>query len=219
MSIDSDIQFVEGWALPAYDNHFRQYCKPYFENCYQQPVFDASMEITRHFGVVIDVGAHVGFFTSRYCAHFDTVHSFEPVAQNFRCLEQNTAGATNVLLHNVGLGSASEKAEISLPDVATNCGAWSIADFTQYSKAKKNEEIEIVTLDSLDIQCDLIKVDIQGYEGEFLKGAINTISKHLPSLVIENVTDDIQSTLHYLGYEEYVPPTKVKHDRFFYVDK
>ncbi|MCC8278461.1 FkbM family methyltransferase [Campylobacter sp. VicNov18] len=50
------------------------------------------------------------------------------------------------------------------------------------------EEVEVTTLDSyleknpLDI--GFIKVDIEGFEQEFLKGAVNTIKTQKPTMLI-----------------------------------
>jgi hypothetical protein len=69
-------------------------------------------------------------------------------------------------------------------------------DGNQYDKEQLNVEntgelVNIITLDSLNLgKISLIKVDIEGYEKEFLEGAKNTILKNKPNIIIEIHKDD-----------------------------
>jgi hypothetical protein len=50
-------------------------------------------------------------------------------------------------------------------------------DFTQAKRVEKEGDIRMVTLDSLAYEnVDLIKIDVEGYEMEVLKGANNTLT-------------------------------------------
>tara|TARA_B100000497_G_C7381476_1_gene244307 strand:- start:174 stop:515 length:342 start_codon:yes stop_codon:yes gene_type:complete len=58
-------------------------------------------------------------------------------------------------------------------------------DFTQAKRVDKEGNIRMTTLDSLDYQkVDLIKIDVEGYEMEVLKGATKTL-KTVKYLMIE----------------------------------
>jgi hypothetical protein len=71
--------------------------------------------------------------------------------------------------------------------------------------------IPMKTLDSFDFpNIDLIKIDVEGFEGEILKGAMETIERHKPVLVIEQQKHEYQNdmqdvpvirTLESWGYE------------------
>jgi hypothetical protein len=51
-------------------------------------------------------------------------------------------------------------------------------DFTQAKRVEKEGDIQMVTLDSLAYEnVDLIKIDVEGYEMEVLKGANNTLAR------------------------------------------
>ena len=130
----SDTKSVAGWCLPAFDQHFDVYLEPAFKNNYQQLVFDICMKLTRNFRNVIDVGANIGLFTTRFSERFEQVHAFEPVDQNFRCLQANTRHLDNTTLHNLALGEENDILTIKLPANAKNAGAWSMVDFENYSK-------------------------------------------------------------------------------------
>lgn len=150
--------------------------------------------------VVIDAGAYIGDHTIAY-AKAKKVIAFEPNPEAFECLEYNLKDFKNVELHNKGLSDKLGK--ISLTNVPTNGGM-------TYAK-KSTKGIEVITIDSLNIDVDLIKIDCEGFELNILKGAEETIKRCSPVLVIEinnhallrNGTsdNDVYIYLMSLGYE------------------
>lgn len=156
---------------------------------------------------IIQAGGHVGLYPIQYSSFFDKVYTFEPNTLNFSCLRDNTANISNIIIHNVGLGKNNET--VFLHTSKKNSGAHFI---TQESKNEKREEtIDIINIDSLNIEdCDLIHLDLEGYELPALQGAINTISKSSPLIVLETTTamhrygyseDDINEFMNSLGYK------------------
>lgn len=87
--------------------------------------------------------------------------------------------ATNIVPINKGLGSSDETLYLS-----SDTSASRIVDETDHN----SEKIQITTLDNFvadnQLQVGLIKVDIEGFEQEFLKGASNTIKQQKPALLI-----------------------------------
>ena len=70
----------------------------------------------------------------------------------------------------------------------------------------KYGDFYLKTLDSLELpdeKIDLIKIDVEGAEVKTLEGAINTIKKHKPMIVIEsfNNKNTVESMLFPLGYK------------------
>ena len=74
---------------------------------------------------------------------------------------------------------------------------------------REEDIIDVIPLDSLDIpKCDLLKIDIQGYEYYMLVGAKNLLNNFKPIILLENYIDDPNSEqskeyLVNLGYEFY----------------
>lgn len=63
---------------------------------------------------------------------------------------------------------------------------------------------DVRTLDEFEIAPSFIKIDVQGFELEVLKGSSITISRHLPGILIENgdYIDSVSAFLAGFGYVE-----------------
>jgi FkbM family methyltransferase len=119
------------------------------------------------------------------------VHGFEPDTINHRRCAENLKlnDFKNITLNKLGLGNTSGEFRIKV-DTPTNRGGNRITDQNDES----SELIKVITLDQyvLDkkfLKIDLIKIDVEGFEFNVLKGAGNTISKYCPVLFIE--LDDV----------------------------
>jgi FkbM family methyltransferase len=130
--------------------------------------------------VVIDAGGFVGDHTIAYAQKVGTsghVHAFEPSADSFECLVYNLYNylSVNTSVYNKGLGSEPKKVDMIM--VEGNEGMNYMAS---------GDSVEIVTLDGMSLdRVNFIKIDVEGYELEILKGAIETIKKHKPKMLIE----------------------------------
>lgn len=205
-----------GWSVPDSELHFLPTMFENFETNYQENTLKNGLGLTARRAVCIDVGANIGLFSVRFGRLFDQVYSFEPVPSNFDCLIENTRAMPNVTCHQVALGDAPGEIILSLPRKASNSGAFSAVDFVEMADKKLiSHRCEVRTLDSFQICPDLIKVDIQGYESVFLRGAMETIRRCKPALILENVSDADMQPIFDMGYVESQPIEKVKHDRFF----
>jgi FkbM family methyltransferase len=113
----------------------------------------------------------------------------------------------------VGLGENTAHKIISIPKNNTNCGQYSIVDFTNFQNELIDEKIEIKRLDDFNLTADLIKIDTQGYELPILRGSIETLKKNFPVLILEleNKKDlkEVELLLNPLGY---IPVKSNKHD-------
>jgi len=140
--------------------------------------------------VIFDIGANIGVFTC-FCATLaknGKVFAFEPVSFVFDLLKKNTRDYDNVECYKIGFSSEIEEKEILIRQ-------WAPGDSTiQDSPIERphqsfdlKEKIEISTLDNFVSEkklrrIDFIKIDVEGYEDEVLKGGIETIKKFKPIL-------------------------------------
>ncbi len=140
--------------------------------------------------VVLDVGANIGCTAILFGELCRSVCAFEPSFTTFAFLEKNVAnsGLRNVILRNIGLGEdAGEYTLISHP---SNRSGSFVSNRVQASPGHTLEKIVIRRLDdtveSMNLpKIDLIKIDVEGFEGHVLRGATRTLSSCRPLVVLE----------------------------------
>ncbi len=128
--------------------------------------------------LALDVGAHIGLWTRALAIKFKYVVAFEPTVENYACLVQN-ATMRNTRLENVALGDDIGVCKMVMPSKG-NSGCW----YAQTGVEKA--DTPMTTIDSFGFQdVDLIKVDVEGLEGEVLCGACATLTRCRPTIVFE----------------------------------
>ena len=148
---------------------------------------------------IVEVGAFIGDNTAFLKDLGKWVISFEPNPEAFECLEHNSQYWDNVTLANCAIGSKKGKVDINRNE---NVGA---------SVCVQGSEIDVITLDSLKLDSmDFMILDCEGWELDVLEGAVETIKKFQPLMLIEinRVTlekfgkkpQDILDFLNKLGY-------------------
>lgn len=129
--------------------------------------------------VVVQAGGNVGVFPRELAKSFGVVYTFEPHPDNFECLAKNCP-EPNIIKFQSALGSNHEQIEVgvSRPDLKNNCGAYQVTGMGI---------TPTLMIDDLELpNCDLIYLDIEGYELFALQGGYETIKKYHPVIVIEN---------------------------------
>ncbi len=142
---------------------------------------DNFLKYVKNRNLVVQAGGNCGMYARFYGNYFKNIFTFEPQENNFSCLDLNCQG-DQYHKFNVGLGSSITKADIShisKTNKRTNMGAWKITE-------NPDGPINLITIDSLDLPtCDLIHLDIEGYESFALQGAEKTIKKFNPVIILE----------------------------------
>ncbi len=137
--------------------------------------------------VVYDVGAFHGILTLFFAARGARVVAYEPNQMNHARLIENIRlnNLTNVQVRKLAVGSQARSGRL-LYDPAMAGGGSLNPD----AAAGVSQPVQITTLDE-DIAAaslpapDLIKIDIEGWELEALKGARATLDAHHPRLFLE----------------------------------
>ena len=143
-------------------------------------------------GQFIDVGGNVGYYSLSVAAHHSpfrgTVLAFEPLPKLCelfnRSIVENGLG-DQVSVHQLALADAP--GELPLNDAGETVNAGATRLITTRAEAKVDRMTKVETLDRVigNLRPDVMKVDIQGAEGLFLKGAQRTIATCKPSLLME----------------------------------
>lgn len=161
--------------------------------------------------LIVTAGANCGMYTRFYANMFDKVFAFEPDPRNFHCMVNNTQ-FDNVYKFQCGLGDENCIRTFwhATPD---QCGCHTIGE-------KEGPEgmftVPILTIDTFNLlDCDLIQLDVEQYEGHVIKGAVNTIEKFKPIIILEDGRrPHIVELMDSLGYDivdEIFPDVYFKH--------
>lgn len=138
------------------------------------------------------------------------VWAFEPNRENYRCaeitIELNDLENVVVLTH-AGLSQQSDTALLATSDrngVPLGGGSRLIHDPAS-DKSSSNEQVKLVAIDDVvseDRRVAVIQLDVEGHEQEALAGAMRTIERCRPLIVLETLPAEgwVAEHLAPLGY-------------------
>jgi FkbM family methyltransferase len=130
-----------------------------------------------------DIGSNVGAFSILASQHSKAeVHAFEPHPQTFKYLERNIKvqkNTKNIQLHNFALGDEVGSLLFS-----------SDLDTANHIATELDKNVISIRVDKLDnlklTQPDIIKIDVEGFEMNVLKGGLRNLNDHkLKAIIIE----------------------------------
>ena len=145
-------------------------------------------------GVIIDLGAHIGYFTSLFSelvGKNGKVYAFEPNPELFVMLKQNTRKFENVVLSEMAV--SNKGGVINFYESLNNTGNHSIfpADFREVKISVNSVRLD----DVIKEKVDWIKMDIEGAEPLAIEGMNRIISENQNiKLVIEFCPDILNLT-------------------------
>ncbi|HEY5227680.1 MAG TPA: FkbM family methyltransferase [Opitutaceae bacterium] len=145
---------------------------------------------------VVDVGANVGLYTL-YMAGIvgpeGRVAAFEPDPDLVEILRKNCAenGATRIEVHNCALGEKADRlvlSRLTLNSGENHLGADSREAF------RRPIEVDVARFDTLipDMAPDFVKVDVQGWELNVLKGMESVLRSAKPLVYVELWPDGLE---------------------------
>lgn len=145
--------------------------------------------------VCLQAGGNVGLYPIWFSRIFEQVITVEPEETNYECLKLNTKDYLNIFTKNAALGNENRKVGINISE--GNSGGHNLG------LNVKDGNIQMVRIDDLNLQnIDLIALDIEGFEEEALKGALETIKKYKPVICVETVWCRCQGFVESLGYRQ-----------------
>jgi FkbM family methyltransferase len=151
--------------------------------------------------VVIDVGAHMGFFSIKHAATVQKIVAVEPHPVNFAFLSLNIAynSLTNISTYQCALGDTNTKVSLETDRFYGD----------QVTRARRSTTVQLTTLDTLvnEIQLSptMIKIHAEGYELPILQGAQSTLAQHAPHLLVasEHYPHQTRDIVNYLWSQGY----------------
>jgi FkbM family methyltransferase len=143
----------------------------------------------------LDIGANQGLYSmylSRFSSH---LYCFEPLPWLAKNLKSKFSGTGNVSVINCALGSKTETAVIHIPvtkEMQYDTRSSLLGNFNEQLiegnqvVETKNVPVAVKRLDDFKLEnIGFMKVDVEGFEVEVLKGGVETITRNQPNIYIE----------------------------------
>lgn len=141
-------------------------------------------------GVLIDCGAHMGVYSILLSECFDKVYAFEAQRRTFFQLCGNIFinEKNNIIPENSGVTSSGKTHQQKTLYVVSEDGGGSTFIKPQNQKILDEQKVNMTAIDHHQYggPVRMIKLDIEGYEYDALKGAELTIREHKPLIVFES---------------------------------
>jgi FkbM family methyltransferase len=167
---------------------------------YEKIELDVFERLAAISGTIVDVGANVGLYC---CIAADQapasgqIVAFEPVSENLKYLRRNlkeNERTARVVVEEQAVGQASGKLQIYLAEgsIGTHSPSAKNAPSSTTSITVPAVSLDDYVQQKLrDRHIDLLKVDVEGYEGAVLRGARRILHEDKPTLFIEFVPDHL----------------------------
>lgn len=142
---------------------------------------ESTLKIVPGRRLVVQAGGNLGLFPKRLAEEFEEVYTFEPDSSLFYRLRQN-ASESNIHAYCAAVGCSREGVSLK-SDRRDNSGKPGHEGLTYVAGPGS---IQQLLIDDLNLPaCDLIYLDIEGYEFNALRGAVETIAKYRPVIAVE----------------------------------
>jgi FkbM family methyltransferase len=178
--------------------------------------WDLFAQVVKPGMTVVEVGANIGAHSialAKACAP-GPLYLFEPQQRVFQILCANLAlnGVTNAIAYPEACSDQPGFVVVPPLDYGAqlNFGGVSVQPDAEGAPGLR---VRATPLDSLALRaCHLIKIDVEGFEAQVLRGAAQTIGSHRPLLYVENDRvqhqQEVISSIAGMGYRLYwhAPP-------------
>jgi len=205
-----NIEKINGFWVPSNDIHAEQWRngQPFTQNKCLKEFLNWCQAHDQKFNSVLDIGAWCGTWSAEFSPYCKKIYAFEPDRTHVECLLKNISSFDNIELLDYAVGDI--ETTVSLTD----------DDFTQARRIYSIGHISMKTVDSFKFEdVDLIKIDVEGFEMNVLRGAKDTL-KNCNFLMIElnnnskkynSSNAEIEKYLHEFGFSTLIDkwPDKV----------
>lgn len=154
--------------------------------------------------VAVDAGANQGIYSFHMSRFAPRVEAFEP---NPIYWERLLRLGHKVKLHKVALSDRAGTARLNIPKgMGRPAEGWGTLENTKL-ELDRSLEVAMRTLDSYSLDIGFLKIDVEGHENTLLQGALETIKKSRPNILVEcedqhraNATSELFALFSKLNY-------------------
>jgi FkbM family methyltransferase len=155
-------------------------------------IVDLIVEHAKPGSIVVDVGANIGSVSIPVAAVMPEceVYAFEPNPSAMRKFRRNLALNHVANLHAFEIGIADSSGTLNFHSQENDLGVSSFLPPDRETANVNQIEVRVDTLDNLSRQwvepVSVIKVDVEGFEVQVLRGAATLISEQRPIIIFEH---------------------------------
>jgi FkbM family methyltransferase len=168
---------------------------------------------------VIEIGGHIGYISlyfSNLIGKEGMVYVFEPGINNLPYLKNNIKDKCNIVVIEKGVGNCDACIPFYIENLTGQNNSF-IKDFQGFIDNKKNSfvknasvkevTVDVVRLDNFiinnKISPNFIKIDVEGYEFEVIKG-MSYILKNIQPIFMIEIQDNYKSIYNVMKNENYL---------------
>ena len=159
-------------------------------------VYDVDQFKPKKDDIVVDIGAYYGDSAIWWAKEFKAnVIAFEPLPEAYRELLENAKlnkVEDKIKAYNVALGNGN--------DITGGKGKGTMFNYSSNEKTINTKKLDDFAFDRIDI----LKIDVEGFELEVLKGSEKTIKRLKPKIILETHSRELRRKcddfLKKLGY-------------------
>lgn len=142
---------------------------------------EAALKLFTGRTAAIQAGGNLGIFPKRLAEDFETVYTFEPAAHLFSALVHNASERNIIKLQAV---AGFDRQPVALSRQRRDGS--SRPEHDGLTHVAGSGVIPSLRIDDLGLQvCDLIYLDVEGWELNALRGAVETIRRCRPVIAVE----------------------------------
>ena len=145
-------------------------------------------KILKQNDIVLEVGANIGYYAlmeSKIVGKNGKIYACEPVEKNYDILNKNIKinNYENIETYKIALGAKNGKEKINISECSN------LHSMSESFISDETTEVDVLTVDTFlkdKMTPTLIRMDVEGYEWEIVKGMEKTLmDKNLKNLYIE----------------------------------
>lgn len=173
-----------GWWLPDEDRYFAPFLER--DNGFQLERLAEALRYVTDWSIAVDGGAHVGTWSHNLAEHFEAVYAYEPQPETYKCLTRNMFCHRNVRCYRAAISDRSGLVDMHLDAKHARKGNTG----SYYAQFAAENSGAIATpcypLDDLGLSSlGLLKLDVEGAEILALRGAVETLRRCRPVVIME----------------------------------